>query len=59
MQDRSWAHSTGAQKPLASRAKLAVENQIVLSEDEYLKAAETNANAMMNTKLLETLRKQQ
>lgn len=54
-----YLKSKGQDTSTVSRAKLAVERGIVQSEDEYLKAAETGANASMNTKLLDALRKQQ
>lgn len=54
-----YLKSVGQDVSVASRAKLAVEKGVVKSEDEYLKAAGTNANATMNTQLLDALRKQQ
>lgn len=53
-----YLKSVGQDSSLPSRAKLAVEKGVVKSEEEYLKAAEENLNATMNTRLLELLRKQ-
>ena len=54
-----YLKSVGQDSSVVSRAKIAVEKGVVKSEDEYLKAAQTNENATMNTKLLESLRKEQ
>jgi len=53
-----YLKSSDLDSSVANRAKLAVQYNIVKSEDEYLKAAQVGKNAMMNTKLLDVLRKQ-
>ena len=54
-----YLKSSSLDSSAVNRAKLAVQYNVVKSEDEYLKAAQTGANATMNTQLLDILRKQQ
>ena len=54
-----YLKSVGQDSSTQNRAKLAVERGIVKSEDEYFQAAKAGTNAILNTNLLDSLRKQQ
>ena len=53
-----YLKSIGQDSSTQSRARLAVEKGIVKSEDEYLDSAKAGANAILNTNLLDALRKE-